>query len=85
MSIPLTDNLILQTYNSLPFKLQEEAWLFMQFLLNQSKNEVPQIASKQAVNGTEKRKRQIGYFPKGTFVLAPDFDAPLDDFKEYMY
>ena len=32
---------------------------------------------------TRKRKRQFGS-AKGLITMAPDFDAPLDDFKEYM-
>lgn len=31
----------------------------------------------------ERRKRQFGS-AKGLMTMAPDFDAPLDDFKEYM-
>lgn len=27
---------------------------------------------------------QAGAYPKKDFWMAPDFDAPLDDFKEYM-
>ena len=31
-----------------------------------------------------KKKRKLG-FGKGTFTyIAPDFDAPLEDFREYM-
>ncbi len=29
-------------------------------------------------------KRPVFGSAKGMFILAPDFDAPLDDFKEYM-
>jgi antitoxin (DNA-binding transcriptional repressor) of toxin-antitoxin stability system len=33
---------------------------------------------------TERKPRQLGTL-KGTVLrMAPDFDAPLDDFKEYM-
>lgn len=30
-----------------------------------------------------KKKRQIGRW-KGRLEISPDFDAPLDDFREYM-
>lgn len=30
-----------------------------------------------------RKKRRAG-FSKARFVLSPDFNAPLDDFKEYM-
>jgi len=31
-----------------------------------------------------KRKAPKAGFLKGTFVVSPDFDEPLEDFKEYM-
>ena len=33
---------------------------------------------------SELKEREIGFFPKGTFILSDDFDAPLGDFTEYM-
>jgi hypothetical protein len=74
---------ILQVYNSLPKQMQEEVWDFMQYLVNKLNNEnIDLVANKKDSN--QKKKRQIGYFPKGTFVLTEDFDAPLDCFNEYM-
>jgi prevent-host-death family protein len=32
---------------------------------------------------TERRPRRAGS-GKGKFIMAPDFDAPLEEFKEYM-
>ena len=75
----LSDNLVLQTYYHLPVKYREEALNFMQFLLTKYEQE------ESSKNYSEvKQKRQFGYFPKGTFVMSDDFDAPLDCFKEYM-
>ncbi len=74
------DSIILQTYKSLPEQLQNEAWDFIQFLVNKAKKTKPKTSL------TEKKqltKRQFGYFPKGTFEMSDDFDAPLDCFKEY--
>ena len=31
-----------------------------------------------------RRKRQLGTLRGTVIYIAPDFDAPLDDFKEYM-
>lgn len=44
------------------------------------------IESEKKHDNTKKEKieRQLGFFPKGTFILADDFDAPLDCFNEYM-
>jgi len=50
----------------------------MQFLLYKYEKE-----KKTEPETKEKQKRQFGYFPKGTFILSDDFDAPLDCFKEY--
>jgi len=32
----------------------------------------------------KKRKQRRAGFSKAHFVMSPDFNAPLDDFKEYM-
>jgi hypothetical protein len=32
----------------------------------------------------KKRKHRRAGFSKARFVMSPDFNAPLDDFKEYM-
>jgi len=36
------------------------------------------------VDQSKIKEREIGFFPKGTFILSDDFDAPLGDFTEYM-
>lgn len=36
-------------------------------------------------NKEKKKKKPLKFgMMKGTFIMADDFDAPLDDFKEYM-
>jgi antitoxin (DNA-binding transcriptional repressor) of toxin-antitoxin stability system len=44
------------------------------------------VAKIVQVNGqiVPKRKRRRAGTAKGTFWMAPDFNEPLDDFKEYM-
>lgn len=44
------------------------------------------VAKIVLVNGkiVPKRKRRRAGTAKGTFWMAPDFNEPLDDFKEYM-
>jgi len=74
-------NVLLQTYYSLPSKFQEDALIFMQFLLSKFKLETE---IEHTNKSTEKKKRKFGYFPQGTFIMSEDFDAPLDCFKEYM-
>ena len=83
MSNYLNDSLLIQTFNSLPGKLQEEAWDFMQFLLFKYEQESKKKPEKKTGKNI-KSKRQFGYFPKGSFEMSDDFDASLECFKEYM-
>jgi Protein of unknown function (DUF2281) len=58
-------------YSLLPPHLQKEVANFMAFL--QSKE--PKTP--------KKKERKFGCL-KGAMTMAPDFDEPLEDFKEYM-
>ncbi|TAK66147.1 MAG: DUF2281 domain-containing protein [Bacteroidetes bacterium] len=62
---------LISKIESLPLHLQDEVLDFVNFL-HTKENQKP-----------KRKKRQFGS-GKGTFVMADDFDAPLDDFKEYM-
>jgi len=74
-----SDSSILQTFHNLPHNYKEEALNFMQFLLYKYEQENnPKSETKV------KEKRKFGFFPKGSFIMSDDFDAPLDCFKEYM-
>ncbi len=57
--------------NSLPNNLKTEASDFVDFLFEKSRK----------VKKTKKRKAG---FLKGKIEMNPDFDEPLEDFKEYM-
>lgn len=59
----------------LPPHKMEEVMNFIDFLLNKevTKKEIP----------TQRRKPKFGC-AKGTFKMSDDFDAPLEDFNEYM-
>lgn len=66
------DNILLYSkLASLPDELKSEVGDFIDFLQ----------AKAQKSKGIAKPKFGSG---KGMFKMAPDFDAPLDDFKEYM-
>lgn len=56
---------------SLPDDLKAEVSDFVDFLATKRKK------------SKEKKKPKFGS-GKGMFVMKPDFDEPLDDFKEYM-
>lgn len=66
------DNTIL--YNKLaklPDKLKGEVLDFIDFLVKKHKK-------------SEQRKKPTFGSGRGMFVMKPDFDEPLDDFKEYI-
>ena len=44
---------------------------------------VIKIKRKETANQGEKKTPKFGY-AKGTFEMSPDFDEPLEDFKDYM-
>jgi hypothetical protein len=63
----------IQLYNqisSLPADLKKEVSDFVEFLLQKSKKNDPP------------KERTFGY-AKDFFKMSADFDAPLDDFKDY--
>jgi hypothetical protein len=57
--------------NSLPEDLKSEVNDFIDFLLAKRKKEKPM------------QKSMFG-IAKGKIYMSPDFDEPLDDFKDYM-
>ncbi len=57
---------------ALPAELKAEVSDFVDFLTSKSRK------------SSEKKKPRFGS-GKGMFRMKPDFDEPLDDFKEYMY
>ncbi len=67
------DNIILfSKLASLPDHLKSEVADFIDFLVMKEKK-------------TQDKKKPTFGSGKGMFVMKPDFDEPLDDFKEYMY
>jgi hypothetical protein len=68
-----TDTLIYSKLSMLSSEpLKQELLFYIDYLL-----------SKQFTGPEKKRVRKFGC-GKGMFIMAPDFDEPLDDFKEYM-
>jgi hypothetical protein len=57
--------------NSLPNDMKSEVNDFIDFLISKKKKEI------------KNKKPQFGC-AKGQIYISPDFDEPLDDFKEYM-
>lgn len=73
----MSDQQILALYHRLPYTRQEEVQDFLEFLLSK------QVASEQSKRTSSGRRGALGSLT-GKVWMAPDFDAPLDDFKEYM-
>ncbi len=58
--------------NSLPEDVRKQVSDFIEFLLTRKAQQKPV------------KKKRIAGLMKGEIHIADDFDAPLDDFKEYM-
>jgi hypothetical protein len=73
------ESAILEQFQKLPVSGQQKALRYIEALVT----EYAEAARDETPHPT--KKRQAGMM-KGTFVLplADDFDAPLDDFQEYM-
>jgi hypothetical protein len=67
----MTDLQLYTQISSLPAELKKEVSDFVEFLKQKAKPK------------THLKKRQLGA-AKGLIVISPDFDEPLEDFKDYM-
>ena len=65
---------LLKEYNSLPSNYKKEVEDFIGYLSQKAKTKSTK---------TKPVKRKLG-FAKGKLWMAPDFDAPLEDMKDYM-
>jgi len=70
----MTTALIEQKLASIPEEYLEEVSTFLDFLSYRIKNSQTQRKSAKRIPG----------IMKGDIYMSDDFDAPLDDFKEYM-
>ena len=60
--------------SSLPEDVRQQVLDFIEFLMRRKQGDEPR----------EKRKAPVPGLAKGMVTVPDDFDAPLDDFKEYM-
>ena len=70
----MTEKLILSEIHQLPESLKLEVLRFIMFLKQEHNKKIVPETKGERIFGKS----------KGRYKLAPDFDAPLDDFKEYM-
>jgi hypothetical protein len=73
------DNTILSKYAALPDEMQSEVGHYIDFLFTKVKRK--KTVGKAAPAKKPDRKFGSG---KGMFTIKPDFDEPMEDFKEYM-
>ena len=72
--LKIVDNLLLyKKFASLPENFKKQVADFIDLLTSKDKKEK-----------SKDNKAKFGS-AKGMFTLKPDFDEPLEDFKEYMY
>ena len=69
----MSEQMILANLQRLPDSLKNEVMDFIEFLLSKNQNS----------KTTEKKRPKFGS-AKGKYQMSADFDAPLDDFKDYM-
>jgi mRNA-degrading endonuclease RelE of RelBE toxin-antitoxin system len=67
---------ILENLKQLPEPLQQEVLHYIEFLKSRYVQPEPQLE--------QPRKRRAAGALKGKIIMADDFDAPLEDLKEYM-
>ena len=66
----------------LPEHLQKQVLDYIEFLLSREGKE-PEM--KEGKGAAVKKTLKAGFGgAKGMFIMSPDFDEPLEDFKEYM-
>lgn len=70
--IDMTDAQLYKRLQNLKPSLKAEVYDFVDFLLTKQEKDI------------KPEKPQFGC-AKGRFKMSPDFDAPLEDLKEYMY
>ena len=67
----MEDVILLEKLSKLPDNLKNEVADFVDFLVNKN-------------NGINAERKPVFGSAKGMFTMMPDFDEPLEDFKEYM-
>ncbi len=71
----MIEQTLIQEIHTLPESLKQEVLHFVQFL--------KQKQNIQIESPKPRKKRKAGS-AKGEIIMADDFDAPLEDFAEYM-
>ena len=84
----MTEQIFIQQLSQMPEGMKQELLAYFDYLL--FKYQVQSLAKAPRLSNPMEKRTQLhrsapkAGFLKGTFVMASDFDAPLDDFKDYM-
>lgn len=70
----MTEELVIPKFRQLPEEMKVEVLHFIEFLETKKQNSSKNIQPNKRIFGIS----------KGKFSLGPEFDEPLDEFKEYM-
>ena len=70
----MNDEILIKQYSMLPDTLKKEVLDFVAFLLTKYQQKTVEKSNKKPKFGSA----------KGKYTIADDFDAPLDDLKDYM-
>ena len=79
----MTEQVFIQQLSQMPEGMKKELFVFVEYLMFKYKSK-PSSPMATKVEGKNEKKPLKAGFLKGTFILADDFDVPLEDFKEYM-
>ena len=72
----MSNTILFEKISQLPDHLKVEVLDFVEFLEHKKASEI-----EKQVN---KRKSPIFGYAKGKYIMSPDFDEPLEEFKDYM-
>ncbi len=71
----MSSETVIKLFQNLPLEFQREVIHFMEFLSVKVNKTPPK---------TENQKPSLFGHARGKIYMAPDFDEPLEDFKDYM-
>jgi hypothetical protein len=78
----MTEQQILNQLLLMPETLKQEVLHYILYLLNNYNKESYMVNLKS--DNFDIKKKPVFGSAKGKYVLADDFDQPIDDFREYM-
>jgi hypothetical protein len=66
------------------FSLEDQQWLLKQLINKINSSSISNQSQSESLPALKTRKKRQFGSAKGLIVMSPDFDEPLEDFKDYM-